>query len=60
MTHGESNDSAEVGDTNESGSAPRRPYQPPRLIVYGDAREITKAVGSKGTNDHSGGRKTGF
>jgi hypothetical protein len=60
MTHDGASDSAEVADTNDSGSAPRRPYHPPRLTVYGDARELTKTVGSKNTKDGSGSRKTGF
>ena len=39
-----------AGDTTErlgkawpvaTGSAPRRPYQPPRLVRYGDVRDVT-------------------
>lgn len=40
----------------------KKPYQPPKLLVYGDLAEMTKAVGSKskidgGTNPRM--RRTG-
>lgn len=40
----------------------KTPYRPPKLIVYGDVREITKNVGGTvGANDGGGGKdKTGF
>ena len=46
--------------TGESG-LPKRPYETPRLEVYGDIREIAKAVGSTGAGDgggHLGPNKT--
>jgi hypothetical protein len=33
----------------------KKPYQPPRLLVYGDLAEMTKAVGTKSKID--GGTK---
>ena len=29
----------------------KKPYEPPRLVVYGDIREIAKAVGMTGKAD---------
>ena len=29
----------------------RKPYEPPRLEVYGDIRDIAKAIGHAGTLD---------
>ena len=29
----------------------KKPYEPPRLIVYGDIRDIAKAVGKIGMSD---------
>jgi hypothetical protein len=37
-------------------------YQPPKLLVYGDLAEMTRAVGTKGNKDGGGGarmRRTG-
>ena len=28
------------------GAAEKKPYQPPKLVVYGDLTEMTKAAGS--------------
>lgn len=36
-------------------SVAKKPYQPPKLLVYGDLTEMTKAVGTKGGPD--GGNK---
>ena len=40
---------------------PRKPYTSPRLVEYGDIREITRALGGTlGMNDGGGGKdKTG-
>lgn len=35
----------------------RKPYQSPKLLVYGDLTEMTKAVGTGGKLD--GGKKLG-
>jgi hypothetical protein len=35
----------------------RKPYQPPKLLVYGNLAEMTKAAGNKGKRD--GGAKAG-
>ena len=46
----------------ESGKTPvetKRPYQTPMLSEYGDIREITQNVGSKGATDGKGNAKTG-
>jgi len=32
-------------------SAKKKPYQPPKLLVYGDLTQMTQAVGSKGHLD---------
>jgi hypothetical protein len=32
-------------------TAPKRPYSPPVLTLYGDIREITMMVGQKGNQD---------
>lgn len=40
----------------------RKPYQPPKLHVYGNLAEMTKALGNKGKRDGGGSpakRKTG-
>jgi len=29
----------------------RKPYQPPKLLVYGNLREMTQSVGTKGGPD---------
>ena len=29
----------------------KKPYEPPRLVVYGDIREIAKSVGKTGQSD---------
>jgi hypothetical protein len=29
----------------------KKPYQPPKLHVYGDLAEMTKALGKKGSRD---------
>jgi hypothetical protein len=61
MTHEESHDAPQLDATDDAGeNQPRRAYTPPRLIVYGDARDLTQKVGSKGKLDGSGIRKTGF
>jgi len=41
---------------------PKKPYQPPKLLVYGDLAEMTKAIGTKGHADGGGNprkRRTG-
>lgn len=43
------------------GAPPKKPYETPRLEVYGDIREIAKAVGTTGAGDgggHVGPNKT--
>ncbi|HSB27804.1 MAG TPA: hypothetical protein VLE19_08110 [Pyrinomonadaceae bacterium] len=37
----------------------RKPYHAPEVIVYGNIREITKNVGSKGNLDGGGGAAAG-
>ena len=36
-----------------------KPYHKPEVIVYGNIREITKNVGSKGNLDNGGGAAAG-
>jgi hypothetical protein len=36
---------------------PRKPYTPPKLVQYGDIREITQNLGgTSGMNDGGGGK----
>ncbi len=40
----------------------KKPYHPPKLLVYGDLTEMTKSLGSKGNVDGGHGfnkRRTG-
>jgi hypothetical protein len=40
----------------------RKPYQPPKLLVYGNLAEMTKSKGNKGKMDggsRAGHRRTG-
>jgi hypothetical protein len=32
----------------------KKPYQPPKLLVYGNLTEMTKSVGQKGRKDSGG------
>ncbi len=36
---------------NANPNAPKRKYEPPRLEVYGDIRQITQTAGRNGEND---------
>ncbi len=38
----------------------RKPYQAPRLRVYGNIREITQGLGEVGEKDGQGGGAMGF
>ncbi len=43
-------------------SAIKKPYQSPKLLVYGNLTEMTKSHGSRGKLDggtHGGARRTG-
>ena len=35
--------------------ADKKPYQPPKLFMYGDIREVTQNVGNSGANSDGGG-----
>jgi len=37
----------------------KKPYHKPEVIVYGNIREITRNVGSKGALDNGGGAGAG-
>jgi hypothetical protein len=37
----------------------KKPYHKPEVIVYGNIREITRNVGSKGNSDNGGGAAAG-
>ena len=43
------------GDKHET----KKPYHKPQVIVYGNIREITRNVGSKGNLDGGGGAAAG-
>jgi hypothetical protein len=34
----------------------KKPYHPPKLLVYGNLAEMTKSLGNKGKRDGPGGR----
>ena len=38
-----------------TGQETKKPYHKPEVIVYGNIREITRNVGSKGNSDNAGG-----
>ena len=33
----------------------KKPYHKPEVIVYGNIRELTRNIGSKGNSDNAGG-----
>jgi hypothetical protein len=37
----------------------KKPYHKPEVIVYGNIREVTRNLGSKGNNDGGGGAAAG-
>ena len=37
----------------------KKPYHTPEVIVYGNIRDITRNLGSKGNNDGGGGAAAG-
>ena len=45
------------GQVNEQVT--RKPYHKPEVIVYGNIREITRNIGSKGNLDGGGGAAAG-
>ena len=47
--------------THETQNAPKKPYAEPRLLIYGDIREITKhSAGGRGdATGHQNNHKTG-
>ena len=38
-------------DEQDNAARPRQPYEPPRLVVYGDIATLTRAVGNTGAKD---------
>ena len=42
-----------------TGQETKKPYHTPAVIVYGNIREITRNVGSKGNLDGGGGAAAG-
>ena len=38
---------------------PKKPYHKPEVIVYGNIREVTRNIGSKGALDGGGGAAAG-
>ena len=45
--------------TDSSAKETAKPYHKPEVIVYGNIREITRNVGSKGASDGGGGAAAG-
>ena len=56
-------DSVTIGRMEAKAEAPKKPYTPPTLTVYGDIRQITLTKGTTGVKrDNNSGRspnKTG-
>ena len=48
-----SNAPATTGDT--AAASTRKPFEPPRLIVYGDIATLTRAIGRTGVPDNGHG-----
>ncbi len=46
-------------DSPDKNEEDRKPYHKPELVVYGNIREITRNVGSKGNSDSGGGAAAG-
>jgi hypothetical protein len=46
-------------DTQAKAQETRKPYHKPEVIVYGNIREITRNLGSKGNLDGGGGSAAG-
>lgn len=40
---------------NRNKPVAKKPYRPPVIVVYGNVRAITRAVGKTGLNDGGGG-----
>lgn len=49
---GSSDNAPQNADQPSDQSAPKKPYNKPRLEVYGDLRKITGRVGLRGQPDH--------
>ena len=50
-----------MSSTVSGDDAPKKPYESPRLVVYGDIRVLTKAVDMTGASDgalHGGNNRT--
>lgn len=43
-------------DEQKSPARPRQPYEPPRLVLYGDIATVTQTVGKNGASDSGQGR----
>lgn len=43
----------------EEQTKTKKPYRKPELLVYGNIREITRNIGSKGASDNGGGAAAG-
>ncbi|HET9524721.1 MAG TPA: lasso RiPP family leader peptide-containing protein [Pyrinomonadaceae bacterium] len=46
-------------DSPDKNEENKKPYHKPELVVYGNIREITRNVGSKGNLDGGGGAAAG-
>lgn len=38
---------------SRDGKAPKKPYHPPRLVVYGDLRTVTQTLGASAKHDNA-------
>jgi hypothetical protein len=48
-----------VTDAQVQEQETKKPYHKPEVIIYGNIREITRNVGSKGNLDNGGGAAAG-
>ena len=46
-------------DSPDKPEENRKPYHKPELVVYGNIREVTRNIGSKGNLDAGGGSAAG-
>ena len=60
MADDQIDESANTNVTQASDPTAKKPFEPPRLMVYGDIATLTRAVGRTGSNDggHSQPNKT--
>jgi hypothetical protein len=51
----EHRDDGEAAQANPGSAAPRKPYAPPRLRVYGNVAALTRTIGNMSMKADGGG-----